>query len=124
MKPKKRKQRGRRRRSKATFPAKFDVGNQVRVKPGTRDSDFEDIPLGGWAGTISEIDRRSNPPIYLIEWNQHTLDHMHPIYRYRAANLSSSNSPHKSSRAHCPRMIRRTGSKPSSSLPATILYPR
>jgi hypothetical protein len=83
MKPKKRKQRGRRRRSHATFLAKFEVGNRVRVKPGMTDPDYEDIPLGGWAGTISEVDRRSNPPTYLINWDQRTLDHMHPIYRFR-----------------------------------------
>ncbi len=64
-------------------PARFTTGAQVRVKPGTTDPDFPDIPLGGWAGTISEVDQRSAPPTYLIEWNQHTLDHMHPVYRKR-----------------------------------------
>jgi len=63
--------------------AQFGVGNLVRVKPGTTDPDFPDIPLGGWAGTITEMDQRSNPPTYLIEWNKHTLDHMHPVYRKR-----------------------------------------
>ena len=29
------------------------------------------------------MDQRSNPPTYLIEWDQHTLDHMHPVYRKR-----------------------------------------
>ena len=55
----------------------------MRVKPGTTDPDFPDIPLGGWAGTIREVDQRSTPPTYLIEWNKHTLDHMHPVYRKR-----------------------------------------
>ncbi len=55
----------------------------IRVKPGTTVPDFEDIPLGGWAGTVSEVDQRSNPPTYLIEWNQFTLDHMHPVFRKR-----------------------------------------
>jgi len=32
-------------------PARFALGAQVRVKPGTTDPDFPDIPLGGWAGT-------------------------------------------------------------------------
>ena len=53
------------------------------MKPGTTDPDFPDIPLGGWAGAISEVNHRSNPPTYLIEWDQHTLDHMHPVYRKR-----------------------------------------
>jgi len=40
-------------------PAKFSVGSQVRVKPGTTVPDFEDIPLGGWAGAITEARRKA-----------------------------------------------------------------
>jgi hypothetical protein len=29
-----------------------------RVKYGIPDPDFPDIPLGGWAGTIAEVDQR------------------------------------------------------------------
>jgi hypothetical protein len=84
MSRKKNKKRDReRKKPNATFPAKFGMGNPVRVKAGTTDPDFTDIPLGGWAGTISEVDQRSNPPTYLIEWNQYTLDHMHPVFRNR-----------------------------------------
>ncbi len=84
MKRKKNKKRGRERRHpNATFPTNFGVGNRVRVKPGTTDPDFEDIPLSGWVGTVREVDPRSNPPTYLIEWDQHTLDQMHPVYRTR-----------------------------------------
>ena len=82
-KKKKKKKRPGRGKPRPTFPAKFPVGDRVRVKPGTTDPDFADIPLGGWAGTIRDVDRRSNPPTYLIEWNKHTLDHMHPVYRKR-----------------------------------------
>jgi hypothetical protein len=64
-------------------PARFAVGARVRVKPGTADPDFPDIPLGGWAGTVTEVDRHARPPTYLIEWDQYTLDHMHPVYRNR-----------------------------------------
>jgi hypothetical protein len=35
-------------------PARFAAGAHVRVKPGTTDPDFPDIPLGGWAGTVRE----------------------------------------------------------------------
>src|SRR4051794_32187267 len=80
---KKRTRRGRG-RPKPTFPAKFSVGDRVRVKLGTTVPDFEDIPLGGWAGTITEVDQRSNPPTYLVEWDQHTLDHMHPVFLKRS----------------------------------------
>jgi len=51
MSSKKQKRAGKGRR-KPTFPAKFSAGTQVRVKPGTTDPDFPDIPLGGWAQTI------------------------------------------------------------------------
>lgn len=63
--------------------AKWAVGTHVRVKSGTTDPDFPDIPLGGWAGTVQEVDQRSAPPTYLIVWNQQTLNQMHPIYRKR-----------------------------------------
>ena len=53
------------------------------MKSGTIDPDFSDIPLGGWAGTVQEVDQRSAPPMYLIAWNQQTLDQMHPVYRKR-----------------------------------------
>jgi hypothetical protein len=59
------------------------LGDRVRVKYGVADPDFPDIPLGGWAGTITEVDQQGRSPLYLIEWNQHTLDNMHPIFRKR-----------------------------------------
>jgi hypothetical protein len=68
---------------RAQAPARFAVGALVRVRPGVTDPDFPDVPLGGWAGTIHEIEASSAPPTYLIEWNKYTLDHMHPIYRKR-----------------------------------------
>ena len=45
----------------ADFPARYSVGNRVRVNPGTTVPDFEDIPLGGWVGAIDEVDQRSAP---------------------------------------------------------------
>jgi hypothetical protein len=69
--------------SKPRTPARFATAAPVRVKPGTTDPDFPDIPLGGWAGTIREVDQRSATPTYLIAWSKYTLDHMHPIYRKR-----------------------------------------
>ena len=41
------------------------------------------IPLGGWTGTIQDVDQQSGSRVYLIEWNQDTLDQMQPIYRKR-----------------------------------------
>jgi hypothetical protein len=64
-------------------PARFAFGELVRVRAGIMDPDFADIPLGGWAGTITEVDQRSAPLTYLIEWDKRTVDHMHPVYRKR-----------------------------------------
>ncbi len=45
--------------------------------------DFPDIPLGGWVGTVQEIDQQIEPISYLVKWNQHTLDQINPVYRKR-----------------------------------------
>ena len=37
-----------------SLPAvKFQIGDKVQVRHGIMDSDFPDIPIGGWAGTIA-----------------------------------------------------------------------
>jgi hypothetical protein len=64
-------------------PERFSVGNAVRVKKGVTDPDFPDIPLGGWAGTVQEVDPEADPPLYLVAWNRRTLGAMHPVYRTR-----------------------------------------
>jgi hypothetical protein len=68
---------------KPSTPPKFTVGDLVRVKYGTADPDFPDIPLGGWTGTITETSHDAKSHLYLIEWNQFTLDNMPPIFRKR-----------------------------------------
>ena len=67
---------------KTKSPAAFSVGDAVRVKPGVTDPDFPDIPFGGWAGTISEIED-GTPPTYLVALNERTLKSVHPIYHKR-----------------------------------------
>jgi hypothetical protein len=73
----------RQKRRVARTVARFPIGAAVRVKPGTLDPTFPDIPLGGWAGIIQESSDRENPPTYLIEWTQDTLKQVHPVYRKR-----------------------------------------
>jgi len=63
--------------------ARFPIGAKVRVKSGVRDPDFPDIPLGGWAGTIQEVERAKGEVTYLIAWDRATLRGMHPIYKKR-----------------------------------------
>jgi hypothetical protein len=59
------------------------VGDKVRVKYGVADPDFEDSPLGGWAGTIKEVEQASGETTYLIAWDRATLRSMHPVYKKR-----------------------------------------
>ncbi len=42
--------------------ARFPVGSRVRVRAGTTDPDFPDLPLGGWTGKVRETDQRAGPP--------------------------------------------------------------
>lgn len=66
---------------KPTAPAKFKVGDKVRVKHGIRETEYPDMPLGGWTGTISEI---YDDGMYTVRWSQETLDNIHPVYKKRS----------------------------------------
>ena len=63
---------------------KFKIGDKVRAKYGVKDVDYPDIPLGGWAGTISdEADKHGN---YLVRWSKETLAIIHPVVKKRCEN--------------------------------------
>jgi Calcium binding len=62
---------------------RFKVGDKVRVKYGVLDPDFPDIPLGGWTGTVTEVEQTDNQVTYEIDWDTRTLGGMHPVYRKR-----------------------------------------
>lgn len=66
---------------KMVVTAKFKVGDLVRVKHGIRDTDYPDIPLGGWAGTINEVRKDG---IYTIRWSRETLATIHPVVKQRS----------------------------------------
>ena len=51
----------------------FQIGAKVRVRSGVRDPDFPDIPLGGWAGTVKEVERAEGEVTCLIAWDRATL---------------------------------------------------
>jgi hypothetical protein len=61
--------------------AKFKVGDKVCVKHGIKDVDYPDIPLGGWAGTISKVHKDGS---YTVRWNRETLANIHPVIKRRA----------------------------------------
>ena len=63
-------------------PGRFAPGDAVRVRAGIMDPDFPDIPLGGWAGKITQVENVS-PPLYRIRWSKDTVKNIHPIYKNR-----------------------------------------
>lgn len=73
--PKRKKKQGR-----PFTPSRFKIGDQVRVKHGTTDTDYPDMPIGGWAGTISELHGKG---MYTVRWSQETLNSIHSIFKER-----------------------------------------
>ncbi len=64
-----------------TIP-RFNVGDNVRVCSGVLDPDYDDLTIGGWAGTIAEM-RNGTPPTLLIRWSKQTLKQRSSIYHKR-----------------------------------------
>lgn len=52
------------------------------MKFGIADPDHPDIPIGGWAGQVTELEA-GDPCFYLVRWNRQTLNSMAAIYRNR-----------------------------------------
>ncbi len=68
----------------STPEATFAVGDRVRVRRGVADPDFPDLPIGGWAGTVIQVDAHTSPTSYLVRWSRETLLAIHPVYDKRA----------------------------------------
>ena len=68
------------RRREPVAPADFQVGDHVRVKPGVKDVDYPDMPLGGWAGTVIEV---TGADTFTLRWSKETLAAIHPIFKKR-----------------------------------------
>ena len=62
--------------------SRFNVGDQVRVCSGVSDPDYDDLTIGGWAGTIAEV-QNGTPPTLLVRWSKQTLKKQSSIYRKR-----------------------------------------
>lgn len=67
-------------KSKTSLAAKFKLGDKVRVMQGVKDTDYPDMPLGGWAGTIVEA---HDDGMYTVRWNKETLASIHPVFKKR-----------------------------------------
>jgi hypothetical protein len=68
------------RRKPSDFSRKFKVGDKVRVKHGVKDVDYPDMPMGGWAGTVINIDGTDT---FTIRWSEETLAAIHPVFKKR-----------------------------------------
>jgi hypothetical protein len=68
------------RKRKPRVALRYVVGDRVRVKHGVPDTDYPDMPIGGWAGTISEVQKNG---VCMVVWSRETLDAIHPVYRKR-----------------------------------------
>jgi len=71
------------RKKRGPINPRFQVGTKVRVKPGISDVLFPDMPLGGWAGTVTEIINEQGQINYLFKLDDRTLASIHPLYRKR-----------------------------------------
>jgi hypothetical protein len=60
--------------------AKFRVGDKVRVKRGVEDADYPDMPLGGWAGTVTKIEKADT---FTVRWTDETMEAIHPVFKHR-----------------------------------------
>ena len=60
--------------------AKFKVGDKVRVRLGVKDADYPDMPLGGWAGTVAEI---QGADTFTVRWTKETMEASHPVFKQR-----------------------------------------
>ena len=67
--------------SESTQP-RFTAHDHVRVKRGVTDFDYADMPLGGWAGIVIEVEA-GGCTTCLIHWSQATLAAIAPFYQER-----------------------------------------
>ena len=70
-------------KKRATTTTRFTPGAAIRVRAGVPAPDMEDVAVGGWTGTVSELVGSGPSPSYLIEWDASTLAGMPPEYLAR-----------------------------------------
>ena len=62
------------------FAPKFKIGAKVRVKHGFMDVDYPDMPMGGWAGTVKDV---QGSDTFTVRWSKETLEAIHPVFLKR-----------------------------------------
>jgi len=61
---------------------RFTVGTCVRVRHRVMDPDYPELPLGGWAGVVEEVQEQP-PHTYLVRWSRETLRRTQRLYADR-----------------------------------------
>ena len=61
---------------------RYNVDDEIRVRSGVSDPDYDDLTIGGWAGTIAEA-YNVTPPTFLVRWSKETLKNQSSVYRKR-----------------------------------------
>ena len=56
------------------------MGTLIQVNDDVMDYDWNDLPLGGWVGKITEIHREKDGPKYDVDWSDETMTKCHPVY--------------------------------------------
>ena len=64
---------------------RHNVGDKVRVCSGVSDPDYDDLTIGGWAGTIAEV-QSGTPPTWLGECDLE-LDEGGPVEIEQPTNI-------------------------------------
>ena len=58
--------------------ARIDV--QSASKASVMDVDYPDMPLGGWAGTVTEVQGNDT---FTVRWSKQTMGSIHPVFLQR-----------------------------------------
>lgn len=63
----------------------FSVGDLVQVNDGVMDANWEELPIGGWVGSVTKIDREPDGPEYEVIWTHETMEKAHPVFEQLAS---------------------------------------
>ena len=59
----------------------YPVGSLVQVHEGVMDYNWNDLPLGGWVGEVTKVQREEAGAKYDVRWTSETLAKCHSIYK-------------------------------------------
>lgn len=64
----------------SAIETRFTMGTLVRVRAGVMDPDLPGVHLGGWRGTISQV-QRGGLASYLVQWTPEALEGLKPAHQ-------------------------------------------